>query len=355
MTSFRSNKALLILMAISLGMLGIQAQTAMAQAQKGAAAQAQAPKGEEIPPDSDYMTNKYRVVLDDIKAKEADPAKRADALLTWVKANPRATKAISYAASLYGESVAAIQKSDAQKGLAMIEAFQATAPNDRTLITMQLGAYYNMKNYPKAAEIGEKLYAEKPSPDMANTLYLIYSAAANQDKMLVYGEKLVADVGIEKGYGVALQMAGIQMQRKNSEKAVALFSQVMALYGDKVPAGVQEAAWNQVRSGAYIVIASDSYAKKDFTKAAELYEKVAGIAGKSEEACQAWYYIGMSKWQSKDQKGAIEPFAKAMVLGKTLSPKAKEYFEQLYKNEHSGSLDGSDAIIAQAKKALGIS
>ena len=62
----------------------------------------------------------------------------------------------------------------------------------------------------------------------------------------------------------------------------------------------------------------------------------------------------MAKWQGKDQKGAIEPFAKSFVLGKTLSAKAKEYFEQLYKNEHNGSLDGSDAVLAKAKSDLGI-
>ena len=56
----------------------------------------------------------------------------------------------------------------------------------------------------------------------------------------------------------------------------------------------------------------------------------------------------------KDQKGAIEPFAKAYVLGKTLSAKAKDNLENLWKAEHNGGLDGLDAVIAKAKSDLGM-
>jgi tetratricopeptide (TPR) repeat protein len=355
MTSSRKTKAMLTILAICLGILGWQVQFAGAapQAQKGAAAPPQK-QGEEIPPDSQYMTAKYRVVIDDIKAKESDPQKRADAFIAWVKANPRATPSIAYVAYLYGEVVSGTLKSDPQKALAQIQAFQAAAPNDKTLESLEMSAYFQAKNYAKAAEIGEKLYAEKPSLDMANTLYTLYAQANNPDKLLVYGEKLMAEVPIDKSFGVALQLAGIYAQRKNNEKALSLFSQVMTVYGDKVPPGVQEPAWNATRAGAFTLMAADSYGKKDFPKAMELYEKVTKFAPKGEEACTAWYFIGMAKWQGKDQKGAIEPFAKAYVLGKAMSAKAKEYFEQLYKNEHSGSLDGSDAVLAKAKADLGI-
>jgi tetratricopeptide (TPR) repeat protein len=356
MTSSRKIKALLVLLVVCLGMFAWQVSSAGAgtQAQKMAMA-AMPPQKEEIPPDSDYMFRKYAAVIDDIKAKETDPQKRADALLAWVKANPRATRAIAYAAAIYGEAVAgAIKAGDAQKGLTMIQTFQAAAPADKTLNSLEMYAYNQAKNYAKAAEIGEKLYAEKPSLDMANTLYTLYLQTNNADKLLVYGEKLVAEVPIDKSFGVALQLAGIYAQRKNTEKSLGYFSQVMAVYADKVPPGVQEAAWNTTRAGAFTMMAADSYSKKDFPKAIELYDKVTKFAPKGEEACSAWYYIGMAKWQSKDQKGAIEPFARAFVLGKSASPKAKEYFEQLYKNEHSGSLEGSDAVLAKAKSDLGI-
>jgi tetratricopeptide (TPR) repeat protein len=356
MTGSRKSKALLVLLAICLSAFAWQVPFAGAvtQAQKGAAAPPPAQK-EEIPPDSDYMFRKYSAVIDDIKAKETDPAKRADALLTWVKANPRATRAIAYAASFYGEVVAnALKGGDAQKALTMIQALQAAAPGDRTLVYLEMSAYNVSKNYAKAAEIGEKLYTEKPSMEMATTLYQLYAQASNQDKILFYGEKLMAEMPIDKSYGIALQLAGIYAQRKNSEKVLGLYAQLMTAYGDKVPAGVQEAQWNTVRAGAYTMMAADSYSKKDFPKAVELYDKVTKFSPKGEEACQAWYYIGMAKWQGKDQKGAIEPFAKAFVLGKALSAKAKENMENLWKAEHNGSLDGLDAVIAKAKSDLGV-
>jgi tetratricopeptide (TPR) repeat protein len=356
MTGSRKSKALLILLAICLSAFAWQVQSAGAvtQAQKGAAAPPP-PQKEEIPPDSDYMFRKYVPVIDDIKAKETDPAKRADALLNWVKANPRATRAVAYAASFYGEVVSsAIKGGDAQKGLTMIQAFQAAAPGDKTLVYLEMYAYNQSKNYAKAAEIGEKLYAEKPSSEMANTLYQLYMQTSNQDKVLFYGEKLLAEYPIDKSFGIALQLAGIYAQRKNAEKALGLYTQLMTTYGDKVPPGVQEGAWNTVRAGAYTMMAADSYSKKDFPKAIELYDKVTKFSPKGDEGCQAWYYIGMAKWQGKDQKGAIEPFAKAFVLGKALSAKAKENMENLWKAEHNGSLDGLDAVIAKAKSDLGV-
>ena len=350
-------KALIASIGICLGVFTWQVRPAgaQAQAQKGAVPPAQK---EEIPPDSDYMYRKDAAALDEIKAKVTDPQKLADTLLAWVKAkDPRATRAIAYAAAYYGEVVSGVLKSDPQKALAMIQSFRAAAPANTTLIPLEMSAYYQAKNLAKAAEIGEKLYADKPSLDMANTLYTIYGQMnpPNADKMLVYGEKLVADVPIEKSYLAALQVAQIYDQRRNPEKAVRYFTEVMSVYGDKVPAGYRETDWNAVRAAAFTAMAADSYTKKDYPKAIELYTKVISFAPKTDEAaCTAWYYIGMAKWRGKDQKGAIEPFAYAYVIGKSLSPKAKDNLENLWKAEHNDSLDGLDAVIAKAKSDLGI-
>jgi len=347
MTSSRTTKALLLVMVISLCTMAFQVQPAAAQQKKGAAAAAPPPQKEEIPPDSDYMYNKNRGAIDQIKGNP-------DALLAWVKANPRATRSISYAAAYYGQAVSEALKTDPQKALAMIQTFQAAAPGDETLTQLEMSAYIQAKNYAKAAEIGEKLYAKKPSIDMADLLYRLYAQANNQDKMLAYGEKLVTEVGMEKGFNVALQMANIHLQRKNNDKALALFSQVMGVYGDKVPPNVPEGQWNATRAGAFYLMAADSYTKKDLPKAIEQYEKVTKFAPTGDEACIAYYYIGMAKWSGKDQKGAIEPLARCVVLNKAQSAKAKEYLETLYKNENGGKLDGLDAVLAKAKSDLGI-
>jgi hypothetical protein len=62
----------------------------------------------------------------------------------------------------------------------------------------------------------------------------------------------------------------------------------------------------------------------------------------------------MCKWQNKDPEGAIEAFAKAVVLNKDLGKKAQTYLEDLYKARHGGSLDGLDQVLAKAKAGLGL-
>jgi tetratricopeptide (TPR) repeat protein len=329
--------------------LNVQFAGAKAQAQKTVTPP---PQREEIPPDSDYMYRKDSAALDAIKARETDPQKRADALVAWVKDHPRATRAIAYAAAFYDEIVRGVLKTDLQRGLAMIQTFQTAAPSNTTLTALQMSAYYQTKNWVRAAELGEKLYAATPSTGLANDLMGIYMQANNPEKYLFFAEKVLTDVGIEKGYSVALQIANFHIQRKEMAKALPLLVQLMTAFGDKVPQGIQESNWNQTRAFAYGVMAGDTYSKKDFPKAIELYERVTRFAPKSEDA---WYFIGMARWQTKDQKGAIEPLAKAYVIGgKVYSQKAKDNLEQLWKAEHNNSLDGLDAVIAKAKSDLGI-
>ena len=352
MTSFRRRKALFMVLAICLGMLAWQFQSAVATAQAKTTAAA-APQREEIPPDSDYMYRKDSAAIDAIKAKETDPQRRADALVAWVSGHPKATRAIAYAAAYYGEVVSGVLKAgDPQKAVAMIQTFQTAAPANTTLVPLQMSAYYQAKNWAKAAEVGEKLYAANASTGLANDLSGIYLQAGNSEKYLFYAGKVLADVGMEKGYSIALQIANVHIQKQEMAKALPLLSQLMTVYGEKVPAGFQEANWNQTRAFAFGVMAADSYSKKDLPKAIELYEKVTRFAPKSEDA---WYFIGMAKWQGKDQKGAIEPFAKAYVIGgKLYSQKAKSNLDQLWKAENNGSMDGLDAVIAKAKADLGI-
>ncbi len=83
----------------------------------------------------------------------------------------------------------------------------------------------------------------------------------------------------------------------------------------------------------------------------ELYGKLLQFAPQRDDA---YYFIGMGKWQNKDQLGAIESFAKCVVLNKQYAAKARTYLEQLYKAEHSDSLDGLDQELDKARSSLGI-
>jgi tetratricopeptide (TPR) repeat protein len=330
---------------------------------------------EKISPLSDYQYKRDYAQFEGIK-KEADIQKRADLLKGFVKEHP-ISRILLYAATDYMECVKPLaEKKDWAKAIEMEESFLALVPDDKTvqaagipvgvedfmkdqllparklLLSSLLAAYYQSNNFPKAAETAEKVYAMAPDKSLLPVLADIYLKSQNTDKYLDYGQKVLAEYPIEQVYPTALQMSQVYIQKQDVANATGLLTKVMDVYGDKVPPNVQEAAWNTTRAFAYGVIASGIYATKDYTKALELYEKVAKFEPKREDA---HYFIGMCKWQNKDPEGAIDAFAKSVVLNKTYSERARKYLEDLYKARHNDSLDGLDGVLAKAKSELGIS
>jgi tetratricopeptide (TPR) repeat protein len=329
---------------------------------------------EKVSPLSDYQYKKDYPQYEAIK-KEADVQKRADLLLAFVKERS-ISRILLYAATDYMECVKPqIEKKDWTKVISMEEELLAIlpttqtvqaagiptgvdeylkdqlAPTQKLVLSNLLQAYLQSNNLPKGAETAEKLYAMNPDKSMLPILANIYLGMKNYDKFLDYGQKILADTPMDQGYTLALQMAQVYLQKQDIPTAIGLFSKIMDVYGDKVPPNVPEAQWNTTRAFAYGVIASSVYATKDYAKTQELYEKVVKFDPKRDDA---YYYIGLCKWQNKDQDGAIAAFAKAVVLNKTAAPKAKDYLERLYKAQHNDSLDGLDQVLAKAKAELGV-
>jgi tetratricopeptide (TPR) repeat protein len=330
-----------------------------------------------VSPLSDYQYKRDFPQYEAIK-KEADSQKRADALLAFIKARP-VSRILPFAAGDYIACVKPLlDQKDWAKAIAMEEALWAAlptvqaaqaaipegvtpgvaefikeqlVPTQKLILQSLLGAYYQSQNWPKAAEIAEKTYELSPDKALLPAMADIY-AKFNVDKFLATGQKMLAEFGMEQAYSIALQMAQAYIQKQDIAAATDMLTKIMDVYGDKVPPNVPEPQWNATRAFAYGVIASPFYQKKDYPKAMELYERVLKFDPKKDDV---YYYIGMCKWQTKDQEGAIAAFAKAVALNnKTLAPKAKQYMEDLYKAQHSGSLDGLDQVLAKAKADLGL-
>ncbi len=295
--------------------------------------------------------------------------------MAFVKERP-ISRILLYTATDYIECVKPhIDKKDWAKAAAMQEAFLAAVPNEKTvqeagipvgaeefikdqlrptqilLLRSLIGTYYQSNNMPKAAEAAEKVYEIAPDKSLLPVLADIYLKLPNVDKYLGVGQKILAGYPMEQAYSTALQMAQVYIQKQDVKAAIELLTKVMDVYGDKVPPNLQEAAWNPTRAFAYGVIASGIYAAKDYGKALELYEKVAKYDSKRDDA---HYFIGMCKWQNKDPEGAIEAFARSVVLNKAYSERAKKYLEDLYKARHNDSLDGLDQVLSKAKSELGV-
>jgi len=307
--------------------------------------------------------------------KEANAQKKCDLLVAFIKERA-ISRMLLYAASDYQACVQPeIEKknwakviSDEEKLSALLPSEQAVKsaqipvgvedyiktqlkPTNITIEKTLLAAYFGSNNLPKAAETAEKVYALTGDASLVPVLADIYLKMQNYDKYVTYGQKVLDSTPIEKSYPTALQMADIYLKKQQTDKAMGLLSKVMSVYANKVPPGFAESSWNATRIFYYGVLAKEAYGKKDFNKALGLFQKVSQFDPKNDEA---YYYIGMCKWQNKDQLGAIESFAKSVVLGKQYAAKARPYLEQLYKAEHSDSLDGLDQELAKAKSSLGI-
>lgn len=334
-----------------------------------------------ISPLSDHQYNKDYAQYEGIK-KEADLQKRADLLMAFLKEHPISRILLYVVTDIQGAIKPSLEKKDWPKAIAETEALMAALPTEQTVkaaieagdipvggdeflkqqleparLMLQrtlLAAYYGSGNLPKAAETAEKIYAAAPDVEGLKLLAQIYANMQNVDKYMEYLQKILAAVPIDQpdGYGTALQLAQAYLQKQNVPAATEMLSKVMDVYGDKVPPNVQEAQWNATRAFAYGVIAASFYQKKDYPKALELYEKVVKFDSKREDA---YYYIGMSKWQTAGQDAAMEPFAKCVVLNQSMAPKAKQYLEQIYKGKHQDSLVGIEEILNKAKADLGIS
>ncbi len=329
-----------------------------------------------ISPLSDYQYKKDYAQYEEIK-KEADVQKRADLLLGFVKERP-ISRILLYVVTDYQAAVnPSLEKKDWPKAISMTEALLSILPTEETvkaeeipvgseeflkdqlapsvlmLQRTMLAAQYGAGNMPKAAELAEKIYAAAPDATMLQTLAAIYLGMQNFDKYLEYGQKILAQAPMDQplGYTTALQMADIHLRKQDVPAATAMFSKIMDVYGDKVPPNMAENQWNATRAIAFGLMGADAYQKKDYPGALGLYQKVVQFDPKRDDA---WYYIGMSKWQTEGQDAAVEPFAKCVVLEKTMAPRAKQYLEQIYQGSHSGSLDGIEEVLTKARADLGI-
>lgn len=327
---------------------------------------------------SDYLYKKDLANYEKIKAV-ADGQAKMDQLAALIKERP-ISRILLYASTDYMVSANKVAGNNQDKLISLVQTLWNLLPTDaqvqaeakdipvgldefkkdhlfpaRQLVQRTLAAaYYQKKDFAKAAESAEKAYAIKADKNMLQMLFGLYTQMGNEDKVLDYGEKMLKAFPMKQkeGYSTALQLAAIYLKKQNIKAATQLYSKLMDAYGSSVPPGIDENNWNPTRADAYTLMAQEAYTQKNYTKAEQLYQKVLTFDSRRDNA---YYYLGMCRWQQKDQKGAIVYFARCMVLNKSLAPKAKAYLEQLFKAEYpNGKEEDLNQIIEQARRDLRI-
>ena len=331
---------------------------------------------------SDYYYKRDAQRYEEIK-KEKDPQKLSGQLIEFLKERP-INRLLTYITQDYQNIIVDyLNKKEWDRAVSMAEGMmaalatekavdQAVASGDITVVEknveefkqqlrqarlqMQqviLSTYVSSGNWAKAAELQEQLYKAAPSTQGVELLADIYLRLQNYDKYLENAKKLMAEFPVTqpKGFNAAFTSVQIYMQKNDTAAATDIYKKLMDTYGDKIPEGLDAAQWNPHRITAYSLLAQEPYAKKDYRKALEMFEKVV----KADPANgDAYYYIGLCKWQVEGQDSAIEPLAKSVVLNKASAARARQNLEQIHKAKNNDSLDGLDAILAKAKASLGI-
>jgi tetratricopeptide (TPR) repeat protein len=332
---------------------------------------------ERISPLSDFLYKRDYQRFEEIQ-KEADSRQKADLLFALIKERA-ISRILLHAVTDYLETAIrpVIEKQDWANATSRLESLMALMPSEKqvhaeeipvgvedylnqqlaparaSILRAFLAVHLGAQNLPKAAETAERLHALSPDISGIQLLADIYLQMQNYDKYMVYGKQIIDKTPISQplGYGTALQMAQVYLQQQNVNAATDLYEKVMNVYGDKVPPNVPEAQWNQLRAVAFGLMAARVYQKKDYAKAQQLYGRVLQFDSKRDDA---YYFIGMARWQQQNPEGAVEPFAKAVVLKRDYAQRAQQYLEQIYKGLNNDSLDGIDKVLSAARSELGI-
>lgn len=327
---------------------------------------------------SDYLYKKDLQQYKEIQAA-TDSQKKIDLATAFLKERP-ISRILLYAATEYMAGASKIAGKDWDRLIAMEETLWNLVPTDqkinaeakdipvgleefkkeqllptRALILKQIAAaYYEKKNYAKAAEYAERADAITPDVKMAGLLFDIYGKMGDDDKRINYGKRILERTSMKgpEAYATALQLADIYIKKQDMNAAVQLFTKLMDVYGNSVPPNVRPSEWDKTRIFAYTLMAKDAYSKNNFEKAEKMFQTVLSFNTKLDEP---YYYLGMCRWKGKDQPAAIVYFARCSVLNKDYAARATKYLEELYKATYPNKPEGLKDVIAKAKADLGIS
>ena len=223
-------------------------------------------------------------------------------------------------------------------------------PGDERGLGGALEAYYATKNYAKAARYGEQLYAKKPSPGIAAALADCYDKLKDNAKFANYAQKVVTGKSDKEAFPYNIKLFDHYARRRNVSRAAGYAQKMLTAYsGTDLPPGFTQESWNQVQGQLYSTIALNHYKRKRYRQTLVAYRN--SLRFKPRDSA-AYYHMGMSHWNLKDNRVAMKNLAIAEGLGGSYGPRAKTALEALYKGGNNGSLDGLDRIRAAAMAEL---
>lgn len=300
---------------------------------------------------STYTEEQYKVYTD-MQAEKAGAQKIALALKflqTWPKSGLR-----EHVVSQYHQAMTEFQKAGAwSQIMSNGEKFLSLVPDDTTTIGLLAQGYQQQNNPRQFVVFGEKIFSKNPNANLAYMLAKSYQELGNDAKFIQWGEKTVS---LNPGnHEILMALAKSYSVAKQGAEATKYANQcIKALESAKKPETVNDTQWKDYVNGSlaqcYAIIGNSFYDRKVLPQAIANLEKSLTYYKRNDVA---YYFLGMSYWQSNKSAEAMLNFAKAYLLKGQTAAASKQYLDQLYKSGNRGSLAGQERVIEMARKQLG--
>jgi tetratricopeptide (TPR) repeat protein len=283
---------------------------------------------------------------------EKDPAKKTDMAIKFMKETPKSKYCPFVTDDV--ERMLAITLKNEKKYSQMIaegEKFLKVVPNDSIIINAMVIAYAENKNLQGFVTFAEKAYATSPNGALAYEITKAYKQLGNETKFYSWADKsLAAD---PDRIDLLDELIRKNLAREQYPQAIKYAKMCLnVLPTAKKPEKVDEQAWKLAVNSAYGIshgaLGKSAYDSKNYPEAIKNLDSAAKYTKNLEFA---YYFLGMSYWQTNKIPQAELNFAKAYLLKGASSVQSKKYLDQLWSSSHK-DLSGLKVVIERAQQEL---
>ncbi len=298
----------------------------------------------------EYTEEDYKA-FQDIQA-EKDDAKKVDMIVKFLREKPKNGLRPNLVAEYQKVMVSLGSEKKWTQVIALGDKFLDVAPSDDITIKSLAAAYEATGNSKGFATFGEKVYASKPSAELAMAIARAYQKLGNDAKYFQWREKVLASD--PDNIEILMDMMKKYMAGQNFPQAVKYAkTSLQALTTAKKPASLGDQAWRELQNQAYAiaygVLGANAYQNNNYAEAIRNFDSAVKYYKRNDVA---YYHLGMCYWRQNKLDAAMLNFAKAYIIRGSVANSAKQYLDQLWKSSHRNSLAGQERVIERAQQDL---
>lgn len=302
------------------------------------------------PQEQKYTMEEYKAF--EAIGAEADSAKKTTLIMQFLKDRPQSALRPNVLGAYQTMMTGLHNGKRWNEMISAGEQYLALTPNDLDTLALLATAYQETKNYGKFVSYGEKVFEKGPSGNLAYYLAKAYLELRNQAKFLQWGEKTVSL--IPDNHEILLEMTKQYGEARRFPQAIkAARTCLKVIQSAARPEATPDKTWKEyvtnVNATCYYIIGYASAEQKDYTTAISNLESSLKYYKRNE---MAYYRLAESYWQTNNLGSAMLNFAKAFLLGGTVSKPAKQHLDNLWKTTHQQTLKGQEVVINKAREEL---